>query len=119
MDKRHFDDIYTDIARYTAEIGCSDDALVPLLENAISDELTERVVDLQMPLDYDLVKVYREIDRQVQDYDRRMSSRTRSRRPALQTVKLQTSTTSEQLVPEGKSPPDIVAPLIRELSLNA
>ena len=69
MGKKTFDDFYVDFARCAAEIGYSDDALIPLLENAISDELTDRVIGLQKPADYyDLVDFYREIDQQVRDH---------------------------------------------------
>lgn len=81
MANKTFDDFYATFARCAAEIGYSDDLLVPLLENAISDELTCQVIGLTKPSDfYDLVDFYREIDHQMRDYDKRMSFRTRGPR---------------------------------------
>jgi hypothetical protein len=81
MGKRAFDDFYVDFARCAAEIGYSDDALIPLLENAISDELTRQVIGLKKPSDYyELVDFYREIDNQMRDYDKRMANRFRGPR---------------------------------------
>lgn len=86
MGKKPFDDFYTDFARCAAEIGHSDDALMPLLENAISDELAGKVIGLQKPSDYyDLVDFYREIDHQMREHDKRVSSRLRASRPAAPT----------------------------------
>jgi len=83
IGRRPFDDFYTDFARCAAEIGYSEDALIPLLENAISDELVGKVIGLQKPSDYyDLVDFYREIDHQIREHDRRVSSRLRASRPA-------------------------------------
>ena len=63
MTRRTFDDFYAGFSRCAAEIGNADDALIPLLENAISDELTRQVIGLQKPSDYyDLVDFYRETD---------------------------------------------------------
>ncbi|KFY90744.1 hypothetical protein V500_04983 [Pseudogymnoascus sp. VKM F-4518 (FW-2643)] len=67
MARRPFDDFYADFTRCAAEIGYSDDALIPLLENAFSNELTRQV--------YDLVDVYREIDHQIRDYGKRVVNR--------------------------------------------
>jgi hypothetical protein len=81
MGRRPFDDFYADFARCAAEIGYSDDALVPLLENAISDDLARQVIGLQKPSDYyDLVDFYREIDHQIRDYDKRVSNRIKGPR---------------------------------------
>lgn len=86
MGKKTFDEFYANFARCAAEIGYSDDALAPLLENAISNELARQVIGLQKPLDYyDLVDFYREIDHQLRDYDKRTLGRfnaTRSAEPA-------------------------------------
>jgi len=76
MGRRTFDDFCADFARCAAEIGYADDALIPLLENALSDELALQVIGLQKPLDYyDLVDFYREIDHQMREYDKRASNR--------------------------------------------
>jgi hypothetical protein len=81
MGRRTFDDFYADFARCAAEIGYADDALTPLFENAISDELSRQVIGLPKPSDYyDLVDFYREIDHHMRDYDKRISSRQRNSR---------------------------------------
>ena len=81
MGRKTFDDFYADFARCAAEIGYSDDAMIPLLENGISDELVRQVIGLRKPSDYfDLVDFYREIDHQMRDYDRRRASRFRAPR---------------------------------------
>ena len=61
MANKTFDDFYATFARCAAEIRYLDDSLVPLLENAISDELTCQVIGLTKLFDfYDLVDFYRE-----------------------------------------------------------
>lgn len=42
MGRKTFGGFYADFARCATEIGYTDDALIPLLENAISDELAGR-----------------------------------------------------------------------------
>ncbi|MAD84191.1 MAG: hypothetical protein CL912_14605 [Deltaproteobacteria bacterium] len=81
MANKTFDDFYATFARCAAEIRYLDDSLVPLLENAISDELTCQVIGLTKLFDfYDLVDFYREIDYQMRDYNKRMLFRTRGPR---------------------------------------
>jgi hypothetical protein len=81
MKNRSFDSFYEDFARCAADVGCSEDALLPLLENAVSDELARQVIGLQKPRDYyDLVDFYREIDNQMRDYDKRARERPRAPR---------------------------------------
>ncbi|KAM3518660.1 hypothetical protein MY4038_010031, partial [Beauveria bassiana] len=81
MGRKTFDDFYADFARCAAEIGYADDAMIPLLENAISDDLARQIIGLQKPTDYfDLVDFYREIDHQMRDYDRRAGFRSRGQR---------------------------------------
>lgn len=107
MGRKAFDDFYTDFARCAAEIGYSDDALIPLLENAISDELAGRIIGLQKPSDYyDLVDFYREIDYQMRDHDKRVTSRARSFKPALQSDRPRTTrpTADTSNKPEGYRP---------------
>lgn len=71
-----FDDFYTDFARCAAEVGYAADAMIPLLENAISNELATQVIGLQRPNDfYDLVDFYRNVDHEMRDYDRRLPRR--------------------------------------------
>jgi len=85
MGRKTFDDFYVDFARCAAEIGYADDAMIPLLENAISDELVKQVIGLRKPLDYyDLVDFYREIDHQMRDYDKRTATRYRAPRTTTQ-----------------------------------
>lgn len=94
MGKRPFDDFYEEFARCAAEIGYSDDALTPLLENAISDELARQIIGLQKPTDYyDLVDFYREIDHQMRDVDKRVFNRTRNARPTPPTDRTRTTRT--------------------------
>jgi len=107
MGRKTFDDFYTDFARCAAEIGYSDDAVTPLLENAISDELAGQVIGLSKPSDYyDLVDFYREVDHQMRDYDKRVANRARSSRPASQTDRSRTArpTTDTNTRPEGYRP---------------
>ena len=104
MGRRPFDDFYTNFARCVAEIGYADDALIPLLGNAISDELVGKVTGLQKPSDYyDLVDFYREIDHQMREHDRRVSSRLRTSRSAPSTDPTKTSrpTPGGTFRPEG------------------
>ncbi|KAJ6168137.1 hypothetical protein N7497_000980 [Penicillium chrysogenum] len=50
--------------------------MIPLLENAISNELARQVIGLQKPADfYDLVDFYRDVDHEMRDYERRLPSR--------------------------------------------
>jgi hypothetical protein len=107
MGRRPFDDFCTDFARCAAEIGHSDDALIPLLENAISDELVGKVIGLQKPSDYyDLVDFYCEIDHQMREHDRRVSSRLRASRsaPSTDQTKISRSTPDRTFRPEGYRP---------------
>lgn len=107
MGRRPFDDFYTDFARCAAEIGHSDDALIPLLENAISDELVGKVIGLQKPSDYyDLVDFYREVDHQMREHDKRVSSRLRASRPApaVDQTRTSRSTPGGPLQPGGYRP---------------
>jgi transposase InsO family protein len=54
----------------------AEDAMIPLLENAISNELARQVIGLQKPADfYDLVDFYRDVDHEMRDYERRLPSR--------------------------------------------
>lgn len=116
MGRRPFDDFYTDFARCAAEIGHSEDALVPLLENAISDELVGKVIGLQKPSDYyDLVDFYREIDHQMREHDKRVSSRLRASRPAPSTDQTKTSRPN----PSGSSRPEGYRPNPAERALLA
>jgi hypothetical protein len=104
MGRRPPDDFYTNFARCVAEIGYADDALIPLLGNAISDELVGKVIGLQKPSDYyDLVDFYREIDHQMREHDRRVSSRLRASRSAPSTDPTKTSrpTPGGTFRPEG------------------
>lgn len=104
MGKKTFDDFYANFARCAAEIGYTDDALVPLLENAISDELARQVIGLQKPFDYyDLVDFYREIDHQLRDYDKRTSNRFNSSRPTDRARTARTTATTDSK-PEGYRP---------------
>ncbi|KAJ5350171.1 hypothetical protein N7541_007898 [Penicillium brevicompactum] len=76
MGRRTFDDFYADFARCAAEVGYAEDAMIPLLENAISNELARQVIGLQKPADfYDLVDFYRDVDHEMRDYERRLPSR--------------------------------------------
>lgn len=76
MGRKTFDDFYTDFARCAAEVGYAEDAMIPLLENAISNELARQVIGLQKPSDfYDLVDFYRDVDHEMRDYERRLSNR--------------------------------------------
>ena len=78
MGRNTFDEFYTDFARCATEIGYTDDALIPLLENAISDELAGQVIGLRKPSDYyDLVDFNREIDHQLRDHEKRTANRAR------------------------------------------
>lgn len=107
MNKRHFDDFFADFARCTAEIGYSDDALVPLLENAISDELAGQVIGLKKPSDYyELIDFYRDIDHQMRDHEKRMANRTRNPRPAQQLDRPRTTRPTGETTtrPEGHRP---------------
>lgn len=107
MGRKTFDEFYTDFARYSAEIGYSDEALTPLLENVISDELAGRVIGLFRPSDYyDLVDFYREIDYQMCDHDKRTANRLRNFRPVPQPDRLKTTrpTTDTSTKPEGYRP---------------
>ena len=107
MGRRSFDDFYTDFARCAAEIGHSDDALIPLLENAISDELVGKVIGLQKPSDYyDLVDFYREIDHQMREHDKRVSSRLRTSRfaPSTDQTKISRSNPNGAFKSEGYRP---------------
>ncbi|TQV90502.1 retrovirus polyprotein [Cordyceps javanica] len=45
MGRKTFDDFYADFARCAAEIGYADDAMIPLLENAISDDLSRQDIE--------------------------------------------------------------------------
>lgn len=75
MGRRTFDDFYTDFARCAAEVGYAEDAIIPLLENAILNELARQVIGLQKPVDfYDLVDFYRDINHEIRDYERRLLS---------------------------------------------
>jgi hypothetical protein len=107
MGRRPFDDFYTDFARCAAEIGYADDALIPLLGNAISDELVGKVIGLQKPSDYyDLVDFYREIDHQMREHDRRVSNRLRTPRSTSSTDQTKASrpTPGGTFRPEGYRP---------------
>ncbi|KAJ5155706.1 hypothetical protein N7492_008509 [Penicillium capsulatum] len=76
MGRKTFDDFYTDFARCAAEVGYAEDAMIPLLENAISNELARQVIGLQKPSDfYDLVDFYRDVDHEMRDYERRLPNR--------------------------------------------
>lgn len=76
MGRRSFDDFYADFARCAAEVGYAEDAMIPLLENAISNDLARQVIGLQKPADfYDLVDFYRDVDHEMRDYERRLPSR--------------------------------------------
>jgi hypothetical protein len=116
MGRRPFDDFYTDFARCAAEIGYADDALIPLLGNAISDELVGKVIGLQKPSDYyDLVDFYREIDHQMREHDRRVSNRLRASRPAPSTDQTKTL----RLTPGGTFRPEGYRPNPAERALLA
>jgi hypothetical protein len=107
MGRKPFDDFYTDFACCVAEIRHSDDALMPLLENVISDELAGKVIGLQKPSDYyDLVDFYREINYQIREYDKRVSSRLRASRPTASTDQTRSSrsTLDGPLRPGGYRP---------------
>jgi hypothetical protein len=75
MGRKTFDDFYADFARCAAEVGYAEDAMIPLLENAISNDLARQVIGLQKPADfYDLVDFYRDVDHEMRDYERRLPS---------------------------------------------
>ncbi|KAJ5474072.1 hypothetical protein N7475_003638 [Penicillium sp. IBT 31633x] len=76
MGRMTFDDFYADFARCAAEVGYAEDAMIPLLKNAISNELARQRIGLQKPADfYDLVNFYRDVDHEMRDYERRLPSR--------------------------------------------
>ncbi|KJK73847.1 hypothetical protein H634G_10853 [Metarhizium anisopliae BRIP 53293] len=107
MGRKTFDDFYADFARCAAEIGYADDAMIPLLENANSDELARQVIGLRKPSDYfDLVDFYREIDHQMRDYDRRTANRFRSPRmtPAPEQARYKPQTQTPAVKKEGYFP---------------
>jgi hypothetical protein len=106
MGRKTFDDFYADFARCAAEIGYSDDAMIPWLENGISDELARQVIGLRKPINYyDLVDFYRDIDHQMRDYDKRMSNRPRTARTTSQPERPRARTTpTTTLKAEGYMP---------------
>lgn len=46
MGNKTFDDFYTDFVCCAAEVGYVEDVMIPLLENAISNELARQVIGL-------------------------------------------------------------------------
>ncbi|KAJ5642730.1 hypothetical protein N7490_001848 [Penicillium lividum] len=105
MGRKTFDDFYADFARCAAEVGYADDAMIPLLENAISNELARQVIGLQKPTEfYDLVDFYRDVDHEMRDYERRLPNREANARTNPQFTRPRSRPTSFASRPEGYIP---------------
>ena len=79
--------------------------MIPLLENAISNELARQVIGLQRPTEfYDLVDFYRDVDHEMRDYERRLPNREASARTNPQFTRPRSRQTPFASRPEGYVP---------------